>query len=428
MANPARSTWNRSPCLEPAPLTAGQERFEIRNPQAEIRKKSDGRNPRPGGCPDGGGELFESFQSRGSVKAQRRQAATVHGRAFGFLSGLELRTSDFQPPISPSPALRGPRGIALLLLLATVIEGGPHGQLAAQAAPGTVAIRFVPGPPGQDPVQVERIQVEVLGLTESALTVLRQLNWPPARWQRLLSFRVQPENKDAGAGWPAMAGEYRVTATSLTFIPQFSLTPGLRYQAAFAPAELPGAIAAGSAGIAAEFRARPRAARSTTHVSNVYPSGDVLPENLLKFYLHFSAPMSRGHIYHHIHLREESGREIELPFLEIDEELWDPSMQRLTLFIDPGRIKRGVQPLEEVGPALESGRRYRWFWIAPGRMPRATHCAERFRKSFAWGRPTGFRPTRKPGNCGHPPRAAAMRLRSGSPNRWITLSPCASSE
>jgi len=28
------------------------------------------------------------------------------------------------------------------------------------------------------------------------------------------------------------------------------------------------------------------------------------------------------------------------------------------LFIDPGRIKRGVLPLEEIGPALETGKRY----------------------------------------------------------------------
>src|SRR5258708_25924823 len=33
-------------------------------------------------------------------------------------------------------------------------------------------------------------------------------------------------------------------------------------------------------------------------------------------------------------------------------------MTRLTLFIDPGRIKRGVRPLEEVGPALEAGKRF----------------------------------------------------------------------
>ncbi|HEX2523899.1 MAG TPA: Ig-like domain-containing protein, partial [Terriglobia bacterium] len=65
-----------------------------------------------------------------------------------------------------------------------------------------------------------------------------------------------------------------------------------------------------------------------------------------------------GRIYEHIHLRDDLEKEIELPFLEIDEELWDPAMTRLTLFIDPGRIKRGVLPLEEIGPALEAGKSY----------------------------------------------------------------------
>jgi hypothetical protein len=102
----------------------------------------------------------------------------------------------------------------------------------------------------------------------------------------------------------------------------------------------------------------PRPAGAATVVTQVYPSADRLPENLLKFYLHFSAPMSRGHIYEHIQLRNEQGHPIELPFLEIDEELWDAEMKRLTLFIDPGRIKRGVRPLEEVGPALEEGQGY----------------------------------------------------------------------
>jgi hypothetical protein len=95
-----------------------------------------------------------------------------------------------------------------------------------------------------------------------------------------------------------------------------------------------------------------------TVVRQIFPSSPSLPENLLKFYVHFSAPMSRGRIYEHIHLRDDLEKEIELPFLEIDEELWDPAMTRLTLFIDPGRIKRGVLPLEEIGPALEAGKSY----------------------------------------------------------------------
>ena len=93
-------------------------------------------------------------------------------------------------------------------------------------------------------------------------------------------------------------------------------------------------------------------------VRHIYPSADTLPENLLKFYVHFTGPMSRGNIYDHIRLRDENGKDVELPFLEIDEELWDATTTRLTLIIDPGRIKRGVRPLEEIGPALEAGKSY----------------------------------------------------------------------
>ena len=122
-------------------------------------------------------------------------------------------------------------------------------------------------------------------------------------------------------------------------------------------------------------------------VSQVYPSGDVLPENLLKFYLHFSAPMRGGHIYEHIHLRTEAGQDIELPFLELDEELWNPTMTRLTLFIDPGRIKREVKPLEEIGPALETGKRYTLAIDRQWEDAAGLSLKETFRKSFKVGPP-----------------------------------------
>jgi hypothetical protein len=117
-------------------------------------------------------------------------------------------------------------------------------------------------------------------------------------------------------------------------------------------------------------------------VRQVYPTADVLPENLLKFYVHFSAAMSRGHIYDHIRLRDEKGKAIELPFLEIDEELWDPSLTRLTLFIDPGRIKRGVRPLEEIGPALEAGKRYSLVIEREWKDATGNSLAEPFEKRF----------------------------------------------
>ena len=152
-----------------------------------------------------------------------------------------------------------------------------------------------------------------------------------------------------------MLGTYRVTATTLQFMPLFPLEPLIAYRAIVRPVS----SLRNAAPTISVFRMEPSSSMTmSTFVRQIYPSSEVLPENLLKFYLHFSAPMQRGNIYDYIHLRDSSGKNIELPFLEIDEELWDTTMTRLTLFIDPGRIKRGVLPLEDIGPALEAGKSY----------------------------------------------------------------------
>jgi hypothetical protein len=58
-------------------------------------------------------------------------------------------------------------------------------------------------------------------------------------------------------------------------------------------------------------------------------------------------------------------------------------MTRLTLFIDPGRIKRGVKPLEEIGPSLEAGQRYTLVIDREWRDAAGLPLAETFRKEFA---------------------------------------------
>src|SRR5205809_756454 len=95
-----------------------------------------------------------------------------------------------------------------------------------------------------------------------------------------------------------------------------------------------------------------------TKVTAVYPSADTLPDNQLRFYLHFSAPMSRGEAYSRVKLLKEDGQPVSFPFLELDEELWDKSGKRLTLLFHPGRVKRGLKPREEFGPIMESGHKY----------------------------------------------------------------------
>ncbi len=211
----------------------------------------------------------------------------------------------------------------------------------AQFAGAEPLIKWVPS--------ADRINVEVTGLDDAALTAVRE--WSAAKWGALFAVRVQQD------GALVMLGAWKADASALRFTPQFPLTPGVTYRAVFDPSQLPG-VAADARHVTSEFTVPVPPLAPGTVVTNIFPSAGEVPENLLKFYLHFSAPMSRGHIYEHIHLRDEVGKDVELPFLEIDEELWDPEMKRLTLFIDPGRIKRGVRPLEEIGPALEQGRRF----------------------------------------------------------------------
>lgn len=156
---------------------------------------------------------------------------------------------------------------------------------------------------------------------------------------------------DGPAGLPPLLGTTRREADALAFEPRFGLQPGMRYRAVYRE---PGARAP-----ITQLVAVPAAAAGpATRVERIDPTPDVLPENLLKLYLNFSAPMSRGEAYRRIRLLEPGGRQVELPFLEIDQELWDPENRRLTLLFDPGRVKRDLLPHDEVGPPLRAGAAY----------------------------------------------------------------------
>lgn len=187
----------------------------------------------------------------------------------------------------------------------------------------------------------------------------------------------------AGSDTPLFGEVWRDVAGSVCFEPRFPLQPGVEYRAIFS---------IGGRTVEKSFRLPPPAVREATVVRAVFPSRDVLPENLLKFYLHFSAPMSRREAYRRVALLDSAGKAVELPFLEIGEELWNRDATRLTLLFDPGRIKRGLKPREDSGPALEEGRSYTLV-IDPG-WPDAEGrpLAREFRKTFKVVAPDGKQP------------------------------------
>ena len=88
------------------------------------------------------------------------------------------------------------------------------------------------------------------------------------------------------------------------------------------------------------------------------PDAPAIPANTLRLYLMFSEPMARGQARQAIQLIRADGTIVNSPFLNLEHELWDPGQRRLTLLLDPGRIKRGVGPNLDSGAALVEGEQY----------------------------------------------------------------------
>jgi len=231
-------------------------------------------------------------------------------------------------------------------------------------------------------------RIEVSGLPSGVLASIAENIRDRVACEKVLSLYVRSEKSPSPA---PIIGDYGVELGRLVFRPRFPLNPRLRYQAVFDSSSL----------ALKEFEVqrlvkqitlpdRPRG--MSTVVDAVYPSCDVVPENQLKFYIHFSAPMSRGDSYRHIRLLDDNGRTVDAPYLELAEELWDESCTRLTLLFDPGRVKRDLKPHDEVGGALVAGRTYTLVidddWLDANSSP----LGKGFRKSFRVTKPDTLQP------------------------------------
>ena len=222
-------------------------------------------------------------------------------------------------------------------------------------------------------------------------------------WKRVFAVYVVPLDEVLAPNIPPISGRYSVDGDLVRFEPLFGFEKGVEYLAEFRTSVLSvrlkrRGVATGrdenqDGNVQLRFGSKPTRVEPSTELVAVYPSGSSLPENLLKFYLHFSQPMTWGTHYRHIHLEREDGTEIVAPFLQLDEELWDPSGKRMTILIDPGRIKSGLLPRDEVGPALESGHEFRLVIDSSWPDAEGLPLVEGFVKSFNVTDPDVLRPT-----------------------------------
>ncbi len=141
-------------------------------------------------------------------------------------------------------------------------------------------------------------------------------------------------------------GQQIVEANKIYFRPLIPFNTKLTYQARYR--QLP------------PFTFQPEQEKNyvPTVLTNIYPSIKELPENILKMYLYFSAPMSDGDAYQYLQLTDENGEIIGSPFLELKPLLWNEDRTRLTLWFDPGRVKRDLLRHQKLGVVLEKGNTY----------------------------------------------------------------------
>jgi hypothetical protein len=150
-----------------------------------------------------------------------------------------------------------------------------------------------------------------------------------------------------------IAGGFAVDQDSIYFVPRFPFVNGMCYALLIDSA--PGGRGIDNTEVWTIRRPAPEAT-PTTEVVAIYPSGDRLPVNQLKLYVHFSSPMSEGWATRAVQVRRaDNDKPLEGVFLPMEPELWDPERRRLTLLLDPGRIKRGLVPNEEAGYPLTEG-------------------------------------------------------------------------
>ena len=147
-------------------------------------------------------------------------------------------------------------------------------------------------------------------------------------------------------------------------------------------------------------------------MSGVHPSTSEIPENLLRFYVHFTAPMSRGDALRWVRLEDSTGDSIEHAFLALEDELWDPRPRASPSCSTPAASRAVCDHAPELGRALAQGREVtlvidaRWP-DASGRPLGETDSAAR----SASARPTRPRPIRRTGGSSRRARAGESPLR-----------------
>ena len=207
-----------------------------------------------------------------------------------------------------------------------------------------------PREPGSGSVCVHNLQPDLVSL-------LHRRAQSGSLLQPILRVRIVIPDVPDGEKLPDVSGRYQVLESGLQFIPYFPFERDIKYRAVFDPRPLGASLTTEPFDLEFLIPSEQKV-RALTTVTHVFPSCDLLPENLLRFYVCFSNSMQRGRALDEISLLDSDGRPVEDALYRPPVELWDRTMRHLTVLLDPGRLKRWVGPNVELGPPLRVGQDY----------------------------------------------------------------------
>ena len=174
-------------------------------------------------------------------------------------------------------------------------------NLLGMLVASVLAIEQVPKLEFQRQSESNKASVVLSGLSDDMAAILSKMDEKELE-RRLRVFVITKPQEKLDNNAQAILGTISQSKNQLTFKPRFGFAAGAHYRAI---AELPDK---NQSPIQFEFSIPKVEKRPSTRVAIIYPTADVLPENLLKFYVHFSAPMSTGEAYKHISLETSTGK------------------------------------------------------------------------------------------------------------------------
>jgi hypothetical protein len=167
-------------------------------------------------------------------------------------------------------------------------------------------------------------------------------------------------------------GEFVTVGNALHFQPLIPLSPGLGYDI-FQDERWIGHVKV------------PEIQGKAPELLAIYPQADTLPENQLKLYLRFSKPMRTGNALNFICLLDKNKDTLQKVFLNLQPELWDASGTVLTLWLDPGRIKRSLVLNRELGNPLKKAESYQLIVSNQWKDNRGIKLVKTYTKRFTAG-------------------------------------------